>query len=374
VFCVGLILECNTAAQGDAFRKSTPWAEPAANEAAGPCMNGNAPPRLATSTFASAAALVKSLNYVRALVQRHHLPQYPQQGLAGGTSPTLANPLRPVLTSPCPGGVKWGMPEDQEGTKTVTQGISGLEEIEDEDQDYIAIDVLRWQWIGGKAQLAWVPSPVMLDSGAIASPHVECMPNLAEQGAAALMLRGMELKANDDSGKKRCDKLKPATTGEGTVADQLFWPSTVTNITDHATTHSHLCAIAAAKRKFHPSQHWDSDGTATKIWRWPEPLFQYRHYSEQQPLRLSEAEMEEVVLAMCAEATASGSSATLPLSVSNQTGKLSVEAADIAASVLIKLLIDMYMADTRSSAPLTLSLLQVWLFSDGLKSLASKAN
>ncbi len=34
-------------------------------------------------------------------------------------------------------------------------------------------------------------------------------------------------------------------------------------------------------------------------------------------------------------------SASLPLSVSNQTGKLSVEAADIAASVLIKLLIDM---------------------------------
>jgi hypothetical protein len=29
--------------------------------------------------------------------------------------------------------------------------------------------------------------------------------------------------------------------------------------------------------------------------------------SEQQPLQLSEAEMEEVVLAVCAEATASGS-------------------------------------------------------------------
>jgi hypothetical protein len=82
------------------------------------------------------------------------------------------------------------------------------------------------------------------------------MPNLAEQGAAALMLRGMELKANDDSGKKRGDKLKPAATGEGTVADQLFRPSTMTNMTDHATTRSHLCAIAAAKHKFHPSQHW----------------------------------------------------------------------------------------------------------------------
>jgi hypothetical protein len=37
------------------------------------------------------------------------------------------------------------------------------------------------------------------------------------------MLRGMELKANDDSGKKQGDKLKPAAIGEGTVADQLFW-------------------------------------------------------------------------------------------------------------------------------------------------------
>ncbi len=163
MFCVGLILECNTAAQGDAFKKSTPWAQPAANEAAGPCMNGNAPPHLATSTFASAAALVKSLNYVRALVQRHHLPRYPQQGLAGCTSPMLANPLSPVLTCHHPGGLKWGMPEDLEVTKTATQGISRLEGIEDEDQDYIAIDVLQWQWIGGKAQLAWVPSPVMLD-------------------------------------------------------------------------------------------------------------------------------------------------------------------------------------------------------------------
>ncbi len=56
-------------------------------------------------------------------------------------------------------------------------------------------------------------------------------------------------------------------------------------------------------------------------------------------MRLSEAEMEEVVLAVCAEAALSGSSGTLP--VGNQTGKLGVEAADVAASVLIKLLIDM---------------------------------
>jgi hypothetical protein len=78
--------------------------------------------------------------------------------------------------------------------------------------------------------------------------------------------------------------------------------------------------------------------------------------------------MEEVVLAVCAEAALSGSSGTLP--VGNQTGKLGVEAADVAASVLIKLLIDMYMADSRTSAPLTLSLLQVWQFSDDLRPFA----
>lgn len=63
-------------------------------------------------------------------------------------------------------------------------------------------------------------------------------------------------------------------------------------------------------------------------------------HSEQQPLRLSEAEMEEVVSAVCLEAAASGSSVSTPAH-GNQTSKLAVEAADVAASVLIKLLIDM---------------------------------
>jgi hypothetical protein len=55
------------------------------------------------------------------------------------------------------------MSEDREMAKAVARGISGLEEIEDEDQQYIAIDVLRWRWVGGKTQLAWAPSPVMMD-------------------------------------------------------------------------------------------------------------------------------------------------------------------------------------------------------------------
>lgn len=58
-------------------------------------------------------------------------------------------------------------------------------------------------------------------------------------------------------------------------------------------------------------------------------------------MKLSKAEMEEVVSAVCAEAAASGSAGFTPVQGSNQSGKLGVEAADVAASVLIKLLIDM---------------------------------
>jgi hypothetical protein len=156
-FCVGLIAESN-AGTGHTFKKSTPWGQPASGPAS-LFINSNAP-YVTTSTLAS-AALVKSLNYVRALVQRH-LPQYPHQGFTGGTMPTLTKPL-PVLVSPRQGGLKWGMSEDREMAKAVARSISGLEEIEDEDQQYIAIDVLRWRWVGGKTQLAWAPSPVMMD-------------------------------------------------------------------------------------------------------------------------------------------------------------------------------------------------------------------
>ena len=53
--------------------------------------------------------------------------------------------------------------------------------------------------------------------------------------------------------------------------------------------------------------------------------------------------MEKVVSAVCAEAAASGIRSTgfTPVQGSNQSGKLEVEAADVAASVLIKFLIDM---------------------------------
>ena len=58
--------------------------------------------------------------------------------------------------------------------------------------------------------------------------------------------------------------------------------------------------------------------------------------SEQQPLRIKNAEIEEVISAFCVEGgVLGGNNPVLP------TGRLSVETADVAGSVLIKLVMDM---------------------------------
>jgi hypothetical protein len=44
--------------------------------------------------------------------------------------------------------------------------------------------------------------------------------------------------------------------GEVGSTEQLLRPSVMTTVTDHVATRSHLRAIAAAKRKNHPSQRW----------------------------------------------------------------------------------------------------------------------
>jgi hypothetical protein len=126
-FCVGIIAECNAIT------------EPASKK----------------------SSLVKSLNFVRALVLRH----LPNQGYGGVGSPSLSKPLTPATSgSPRPGGLKRGMAEDRDGSKTTTSGMEGLEVVEDEDAlYYIAVDVLRWRWVGSSGQLPWAPSPVMLD-------------------------------------------------------------------------------------------------------------------------------------------------------------------------------------------------------------------
>ncbi|CAM6094015.1 unnamed protein product [Calypogeia fissa] len=356
-FCLGLIAECNE--QGGSAGKRTPWVQPVNEPTASRCPGTLPSPSSTTLAFAS-ASLVKSLIYVRALVARH-LPRY---SLQPSSSVPLVKPLKPNLPSPrsrsfsnpYDRGLKRSVPEDREAAKSAALTIAGLEAIDDENGDYIAVDVLKWRWLGGKGQPAWAPSPVMLDSGGIARPHVERMQSLGEQGASGLMLKSIQQKETDFQTRTG---ERPRNSLEGVVEEMLL-PFTVTAVADRAAVRSHLRAVAAAKRYKPTSQRWDGDGPPSTLRRRSRPLFQYRHYSEQQPLRLSDAEMEEVVMAVCSEAAASGGPAVSPLSglPNSQTGKIGGEAADVAASVLIKLLIDMYIADPKSAAPLTFSMLQ----------------
>lgn len=61
--------------------------------------------------------------------------------------------------------------------------------------------------------------------------------------------------------------------------------------------------------------------------------------SEQQPLKLSLAEIHEVIAEVCSESTTSNANTLIATSQSNH---ISQPATDVAISVLIKLVIDMY--------------------------------
>lgn len=64
--------------------------------------------------------------------------------------------------------------------------------------------------------------------------------------------------------------------------------------------------------------------------------------SEQQPLRLNPAEVHEVIAAVCLEASSPSTNAmTMSTRLSNSSGK---PTTDVAVSVLIKLVIDMYVS------------------------------
>lgn len=77
------------------------------------------------------------------------------------------------------------------------------------------------------------------------------------------------------------------------------------------------------------------------------PMFQYKCYSLQLPLKLSPQEMEDLISAL-----------TSPSSSPSPSPSPHSEPSEAAGSLLLKLMIDMYLADKASSGPLALSLLQ----------------
>ncbi|TYH00287.1 hypothetical protein ES288_A10G262900v1 [Gossypium darwinii] len=352
-FCVSLIAECDISPN----RRLSPWSR-SLNQQSGSSAtstsSASASPLLPVSSFAS-IALVKSLNYVRSLVAQH-IPKrsFQPAGFAGATLasrqslPSLTSLLsRSFNSQRCPVNVG----ESSEKKDATALSVSNLSNIEDADRienpEYIAHDVLKWRWLRDHQ------SPFTESDH---SAYVQDMSahNFLEVGAAALLVGDMEAKMNGQP-------WKYFGTADMPYLDQLLQPSPVTTIANSASARSHLRAITALKRsKGGPHQIWD-DSPASTFRPRARPLFQYRHYSEQQPLRLNPAEVCEVIAAVCSETSLTNANTmTVSSRLSNNSAKPSI---DVAVSVLIKLVIDMYVLDSGTAAPLTLSMLEEMLSS-----------
>ncbi|KAI3903789.1 hypothetical protein MKW92_012938 [Papaver armeniacum] len=356
-FCVNSILECDSTTT----RRVSPWSKSLSQQQSGaPSASTNTfPSSLPASSFAS-GALIKSLNYIRSLLARH-IPKRSFQPAAFSLASTASKQSLPSLSSflsksfntqlsPAAVSVR-DSPERKEASIVSVPNSTIVEVVEGkEGADYISTDVLKWRWLGDKQS-----SSLTADSNGVTRPQEVSTHSFLEVGAAALLVGEMEGQPWRHSGNQ--DIPDP---------DQLLQPSTVTTATNFASARSHLRAITAAKRtKPGPNQIWEDSQVNTFRPR-SRPLFQYRHYSEQQPLRLNPAEVFEVINAASSEASSTKTNLmTVSSKLSNNSGKPSM---DVAVSVLIKLVIDMYVMDSRTAAPLTLSMLEEMLRSPRLAS------
>lgn len=339
-FCATLIAECSSTSKssmGSTFLQ-------AAYEPASSRMTS----QVSTKAALASVALVKSLTYVRSLVARHLPSNLLQSTRIAELSNAYTKRSRNLYTAFGSPGMQ-GPSDDKDAAKPMS--LHGPEE----NEEFITNNVLKWRWMGGKRNQCWTPSPVMTDSGGISRPQVKRLFEYADMGAGALFMRGSDFKGKKQQGKQAEKSLNPDSFGE-----QLLQPSKVTTITDPGSTQSHLRAIATSKRQKSQSQVWNPDVPKSTWRKRPRPLFQYKHYSEQQPLRLSTLEIEEVLSAFCAEGAVvgGGTQGIVPMLPVVHPGRVSFESADVAGSVLIKLIIDMYMANPITATPLTLSMLE----------------
>ncbi|CAL4959213.1 unnamed protein product [Urochloa decumbens] len=345
LFCANTIAKCEPMANNRAASFGQ------VSAAAVPNSSPIAPP---ISNFAS-ASLVKSLNYVRSLVARH-IPKLSFQPIVQSVAskqslPSLSSFLNRSLVSQLTPEVISNR-EHLELKDSSSDLISSVSDTVDggepgDDSKYISFDIISWRWhVYGERQAS--ASSKENDFVSLQDFHTH---GFLEVGAAALLVGDMEAKINDQQWKYSViqefpdiDLLQPSTSAPSTFA----------------SSQSHLKAITASKRmKSGPNQVWMNIPANTFQPR-ARPLFQYRHYSEQQPLRLNSAEISEVIAEVCSEATSNASQSVAPSRLSTQSRQPS---ADVAFSVLIKLVIDMYMMDSETAAPLTLYMLEGMLSS-----------
>ncbi|CAN1339022.1 hypothetical protein LINPERPRIM_LOCUS38300 [Linum perenne] len=350
-FCVNTISECDNSAS----RRSAPLSQSLHQQSITSAASTHNLPSLPVSSFAS-GALVKSLNYVRSLVAQH-IPKRSFQPAAFAGSPSSSRQALPALSSFLRKSFNSQLSpanttESSDNRDVAALPVSHFSNMEKadamEDFDHIAYDVLNWRWDGDHLFSA-------LSSESDRAFVLEDMRThtLLELGAAALLVGDMEAKMKDQP-------WKYFGTADMPYLDQLLQPSPISTITNSASARSHLRAITASKRcKAGPPQIWEDSPLSTFRPR-ARPLFQYRYYSEQQPLRLNPAEVCEVIAAVGSETYSPIATPTLSSRLSNNTGKPSM---DVAVSVLIKLVIDMYVLDSGTAAPLTLSMLEEMLSS-----------
>ncbi|XP_072984879.1 uncharacterized protein [Typha latifolia] len=359
LFCVNSIAKCESMANPRASLWSNSFSQQYGPSAV---MSNTFLPSSSGSSFAS-ASLLKSLNYVRSLVARH-IPRLSfqtivQSGASGATRqslPSLSSLLSRSFTSQLsPEVVSSRDPlELKEGSSPSSLAISNTENVDAGDSNkYIFFDISKWRWRGGGENQS---SSVIKESDDVRRLQHLHTHGFLEVGAAALLVGDMEAKMKDQPWKYCAFQDFPDI--------DLFQPST-TAATNFASSHSHLKAITALKRmRAGPHQVWVNVPESTFYPR-ARPLFQYRHYSEQQPLKLNPAEISEVIAEVC---SVSSSTNVKQLSVSSRLTNHSGQPADVAFSVLIKLVIDMYVIDSGTAAPLTLYMLEGMLSSPNVAS------
>lgn len=356
-FCISTIADCDISPN----RRSSPWSRSLSQQSGASTSSTTISSSLPVSTFAS-GTLVKSLNYIRSLVARH-IPKrsFQPAAFAGAASasrqslPSLSSLLSISFNSQLNPTNSGESSENNDASTLSVSNFSNVEKVDGgEDVEYIALDVLQWRWPGEQQS-----SMVSSDSDRVVNPQDMGTHSFLEVGAAALLVGDMEA-------KMKGQPWSHFRTAEMPHVDQLLQPSSVTTATNSVSARPHLKAITSSKRSKPGSYQIWEDSPVSTFRPLARQLFQYRHYSEQQPLRLNPVEVREVIAAVCSD-TASPNTNLMTMSsrLNNNRGKPSM---DVAVSVLIKLVIDMYVLDSGTAAPLTLSMLEEMISSPTLAS------
>ncbi|XP_074564461.1 LOW QUALITY PROTEIN: uncharacterized protein LOC141820987 [Curcuma longa] len=353
LFCVNSIAECesvNNQTEPELSNALTHHAKTASK------VSNVYVPSLAPSNFAS-SSLIKSLNYVRSLVARH-VPKLSFQPIAQSMVSAASKQSLPSLSSLLSRSFNSHLSPDVVSSKdsieikeitALPPGLSNLQEVNGEGNKYIFSDILKWRWPGEREYQ--MPYSTKGSNGFVMPQDIHTH-GFLEVGAASLLIGDIETQIKDHT-------WKYFVNHNFTDVD-MSRPSTAILPTSFVSSNSHLKVITAFKRmKAGPNQVWDNVPVSTFNPR-VRPLFQYKHYSEQQPLRLSFAEIHEVIAEVCRESSAPNPNTNNATSRSNHAGQ---PATDVAISVLIKLVIDMFMMDAGTATPLTRYMLEGMLSS-----------